>query len=68
MIAAAFAMEHRARNVSEAYAQLGQTDEAIRWLQASVDRGMIHYPFLAQHDVLLDPIRSDPGSRRCWAR
>ena len=73
METAAMWQEHLARIVAGAYARLGETDQALRWLQASTDRGMIHYPFLAEHDPLLEPIRSDPrftelmaGVRRRW--
>jgi tetratricopeptide (TPR) repeat protein len=52
--------EHLARVVGEAYAQLGNTDEALRWLRVSVDLGMINYPFLSRTDVFLEPIRRDP--------
>lgn len=65
--------EHLARTLAQAYARVGDTDAALRWLQASVDRGMIHYPSLAHHDPLLEPIRADPhfkelmaGVRRRW--
>ncbi len=51
--------EHLARVIAEAYAQLGCADDALRWLRASVDRGMINYPFLSRHDVFLEPIRRD---------
>jgi eukaryotic-like serine/threonine-protein kinase len=52
--------EHLARVLSEAYAQVRNTDDALRWLHASIDRGMINYPFLSRHDVLLEPIRREP--------
>jgi TolB-like protein/Tfp pilus assembly protein PilF len=56
---AASMQEHLARVLGDAYAQLGHVESALRWLRASIDRGMIHYPLLT-HDVLLDPIRYDP--------
>lgn len=57
---AASCQEHLARVIGEAYAQLGNTDDALRWLRVSVDLGMINYPFLSRTDVFLEPIRRDP--------
>jgi hypothetical protein len=71
--AAGMWQEHLARILADAYARLEQTDEALRWLKASVDRGVINYPFLNEHNPLLEPIRRDPrfqelmvGVRRRW--
>jgi serine/threonine protein kinase len=71
--ATAMRQEHVARTLAEAYARLGQTDDALRWLRTSVDRGVIYYPFLAERNPLFEPIRSDlrfkelmAGVRRRW--
>ena len=39
-----------------AYAQLGDTDEADRWLRTAVDTGFPCLPFF-ERDPLLDPLR-----------
>ena len=35
-------------------------DEALKWLRIGMNRGFIHYPFLAYSDPLLANVRSDP--------
>lgn len=49
------------RLLAQAYALCGQASLAIVWLGRAVERGFINYPFLAQHDPLLAPIREEPG-------
>jgi TolB-like protein len=46
--------------VAGGLAQVGETEEALRWLRHSLDRGNINHPFFATHDVYLEPLRSDP--------
>ncbi len=48
------------RLLSQAYALAGDAPSAIRWMSLSVERGFINYPFLAEHDPLLAPIRAKP--------
>jgi eukaryotic-like serine/threonine-protein kinase len=46
--------------MAQAYAMLGRTDEALRWLERSFERGTINYPFISTRDPLLASIRPDP--------
>ncbi len=45
--------------LASSYAAVGATDEALLWLDRAIDRGMINYPFLSEHDWHLDSIRGD---------
>jgi TolB-like protein/Tfp pilus assembly protein PilF len=46
---------------------LGETDEAFRWLESSIaDRSML--PYVLTHEPLLDPLRSDPRFVRLLTR
>jgi eukaryotic-like serine/threonine-protein kinase len=54
------ASEFNSRIVAEGYALLGRSDDALRWLRASIDRGFINYPHTMDHDRFLDNIRKDP--------
>ena len=46
--------------MAQAQAILGRPDEALRWLRRAIERGLIHYPFLARGDPLLANLRGDP--------
>ena len=46
--------------VAAAYALLGETSEAMRWLRNAVDRGFTNYPFLEEHDPFLENLRKEP--------
>ena len=41
------------------YALVGETDSALEWLERAVQRGFINYPFLSQHDPLLESLRKE---------
>ena len=45
--------------LASAHAAVGAKDEALLWLDRAIERGMINYPFLAEHDRYLDNIRGD---------
>lgn len=65
--AAANATDVFPRFLAHGYAAAGMNDRAIDWLSIAVDRGFINYPFLAQHDPLLEPLRSDSRFRQLLA-
>jgi eukaryotic-like serine/threonine-protein kinase len=46
--------------MAQAQAVLGRSDEALRWLARSADRGFIDAPFLAEVDPLLERLRGQP--------
>jgi TolB-like protein/tetratricopeptide (TPR) repeat protein len=45
------------RFLAHGYVLVGEPGRAVHWLRIAVDRGFINYPFLAQHDHLLEPLR-----------
>ena len=53
---------HVAYSTGAAYAQLGQLEEARRWLSRAADSGFPCYPWFEQ-DLLLHPLRDDPEFR-----
>ena len=42
------------------FAILGDFDTALEWLENSVDRGFINYPFMSQYDPFLTKMRGNP--------
>jgi len=54
--------------VADIYALAGLKEEALDWLSNAVDRGFINYPFIAEHDRLLESIRGEPRFRDIAAR
>ena len=60
--------------MGQALAALGRKDDALEWLKRTFDRGLTHYPFLAERDVLIAGLRGVPafdtlldGVRDRWA-
>ncbi len=41
------------------YALIGETDDALEWLENAVQRGFINYPFLSKYDPLLENLREE---------
>jgi tetratricopeptide (TPR) repeat protein len=54
--------------LSEAYAQLGETENALEWLEHAVDIGFINYPFLNEYDPLLANIRGEERFQKLMER
>jgi TolB-like protein len=61
--------------LASAHGAVGATEEALVWLERAIERGMINYPFLSQHDRYLDSVRGHPRfgqamerARREWER
>lgn len=50
---------HVAHSLADAYAQLGNKKEAVRWLRQAAETGFPCYPWYA-NNPLLDPLRGDP--------
>ncbi len=45
--------------LASAHAAVGAKDEALLWLDRAIERGMINYPFLSEHDRYLNSIRGE---------
>lgn len=58
--AAARRVEAWCWGLAECYAFIDERDEAMDWLEAAVDRGFTHYPFLSEHAVILKRLRVHP--------
>jgi non-specific serine/threonine protein kinase len=59
--AAAAADPLYAWSVAEAFALVDDRAEAVAWLERGVERGLLNYPLLAEHDPLLAGLRADPA-------
>lgn len=46
--------------MADTYALLDERESALEYLRNAADRGFINYPFLANHDRLLENLRADP--------
>lgn len=57
-----------ARGVADAWALVGDADEAMRWLARMVDLGFLNGPFLRKYAWFLDPVREDPRFEAILAR
>jgi serine/threonine protein kinase/tetratricopeptide (TPR) repeat protein len=51
-----------------AHAAVGETEQALLWLERTIDRGMINYPFLSEHDRYLDNVRGEARFGRAMER
>jgi TolB-like protein len=56
------------RFLASGYARLGQPEQALRWLDVAIEHGFTHYPFLAEREPLLEPIRALPEFERLLER
>ncbi len=54
--------------IAEGYALLGEKDEALRWLERAVERGIFNYPLLNEIDPLLANIRNEPRFQKLMER
>jgi len=57
---------HSAYNIAAAFAQLGDTAEAVRWLRKTADEGMPAYELFLK-DPFLNKIRADSGFQQFMA-
>jgi len=54
--------------MAEGYSLLGEKDEALRWLERAVEKGIFNYPVLNELDPLLAGVRGDPRFRKLMER
>jgi tetratricopeptide (TPR) repeat protein len=54
--------------IAEGYSVLGENDEAIRWLQRTIENGIINYPILSTLDPFLENIRMEPEFQSLMSR
>jgi non-specific serine/threonine protein kinase len=54
--------------VADAFALLGEKNEALDWLENAVDRGFINYPFISKHDTFLENIRGEERFQKLMQR
>jgi serine/threonine protein kinase len=54
--------------MAQFHALLGLKEEAIKWLENTINRGRIDYPFLAERDPLLENIRDEPQFKKLMER
>jgi eukaryotic-like serine/threonine-protein kinase len=47
--------------IAEGYSLIGRNEDALKWIRIGMNRGFLHYPFLADGDPLLASVRSDAG-------
>jgi len=45
--------------LASAHAAVGAKDEALHWFESAIEKGMINYPFLSEHDWHLNSIRGE---------
>ena len=55
-------------NLAGIFAILKEKTEALDWLENAVDRGFINYPLLAEKDLFLANIRSEPRFKKLMER
>jgi eukaryotic-like serine/threonine-protein kinase len=60
LVASACQDESLSQFLSEIFALIGDYDEAMRWLNRSVERGYLNYPILSRIDTMYGGLRDDP--------
>ena len=54
--------------ISRLYSLLGEKDQALSWLEVSVNNGFINYPFLNKYDPFLEKIRGEERFKKLMER
>jgi len=55
-------------HIATFYSYLDDKDQSLDWLENAVDRGFINYPFLIEHDKLLENLRGEPRFQQLMER
>jgi tetratricopeptide (TPR) repeat protein len=56
--------EYGSREMSNAYAIIGEKDKAMEWLEKSVNRGFINYPFISEYNPFMRVLYNEPDFRK----
>ena len=64
LLGAAEHVECFSRFLMEFFAYMGEKEKAIDWVEKTIQRGFINYPYLATHARFLKSIRSEPRFQR----
>lgn len=54
--------------IAECYSLLNEKQEALKWLEHTVERGWINYPLFSELDPFLENIRSEPRFKKLMER
>jgi serine/threonine protein kinase len=52
----------------QGYSMIGETEEALNWLEEWIRLGCINYPFINEHDPFLENIRNEPRFKKLMER
>jgi non-specific serine/threonine protein kinase len=54
--------------LAEGHALINEKDTALDWLELAISRGFINFPFLSEHDPLLDNLRGEERFEKLMER
>ena len=54
--------------LADCYSLVGEKEEAVRWLEITVNRGFVNYPFISKYDPFLKNIRGDTRFKKLMER
>ena len=54
--------------MAEGYAYIGETDNALMWLEHAFEKGWINYPWLSKIDPWLQNLRSEERFKQLMER
>jgi len=54
--------------LADSFALMGDTEDALRWLESAIDLGFTNHRFWSEIDPFLAPLRSDPRFQALMAR
>ncbi len=55
-------------HIAAGYALIGKKEEALDWLENSVNKGVINYPFFSEYCLWFENIRGEEGFKRLMER
>ena len=60
--------EYYSLKLAEGFALIEEKQEALKWLENSVNGGLVCYPFLNEYDPFLENIRGEPRFKKLMER